>query len=321
MTESVSEAIALWGWRGARGTLISRRENAVYRIIAPDGRKAALRIHRMGYNTQGEIRSELWWAGELARVGIPTPRPIRRPDGTLVARLRSGRLASMVSWLEGRPLGSGSQPLSYPESRRQDLYRALGRLLARLHRASDEMTLPHDFTRRRWNAAGLLGDNPLWGRFWDHPALERADRADILAARDSAARVLSGLDTTVGNGDFGLIHADALRENVMLTDTGLALIDLDDSGFGWRLFDLAVALSQSIDDDDYMALRDAILQGYGEVRNPPAQGAEMFVLFAMLRCFASLGWCMSRMPPGSTASKVYVARAIRMARHWLQQDM
>ncbi len=316
MNETIDDALALWGWQGARATLISHRENAVYRVVATDGRKAALRIHRMGYNSRDEIQAELWWADELARAGIPTPGPIRRPDGSLAARLRSGRIASMVSWVRGTPIGSGSTPLPYPAHRRLEMYHDLGQLLARLHRASDEMTLPADFTRRRWDAQGLLGDNPLWGRFWEHPALGHTERADILAARDTAAGVLA----TLGSGDFGLIHADALRENVMQTDTGLALIDLDDSGFGWRLYDLAVAISQSIDDDDYTALRDAILRGYGEIRPLPARSTELFSLFAMLRCFASLGWCMSRMQPDNRAGAVYVARAIRMARRWLAQD-
>ena len=45
---TAAEAAArLWGAQVVR--LISHRENAVYEITLPDGQRAALRLHRPGY--------------------------------------------------------------------------------------------------------------------------------------------------------------------------------------------------------------------------------------------------------------------------------
>ena len=53
------EALKFWGVTGCEPELLKYRENAVFRVIAPDGRPAALRIHRHGYHSDAELRSEL----------------------------------------------------------------------------------------------------------------------------------------------------------------------------------------------------------------------------------------------------------------------
>jgi Ser/Thr protein kinase RdoA (MazF antagonist) len=109
----------------------------------------------------------------------------------------------------------------------------VGDLVARFHDATDALTLPDWFTRPRWDVAGLTGETPFWGRFWDHPALEPDERETLLAARAHVAGTLA-----TRGGDFGLIHADVLRENVLFAASGPHLIDFDDAGFGFRAFDL-----------------------------------------------------------------------------------
>ena len=119
--------------------------------------------------------------------------------------------------------------------------------------------------------------------------------------------------------DFGLIHADAVRENVFNTAQGLCLIDFDDAGFGFRLYDLTTALSQSVEDVNYADLMDAVLDGYGRLRPLSNADRERTALFRMLRAFASMGWAVPRMSPDSPEFYRYVRRALVAAEQYLDR--
>lgn len=311
MSKTVLSAAAAWGADTVVPRLISERENAVYAVTLRGGRKAALRLHRLGYNSEAEIASELSWTESLADRGFPAPQPIRTDGDELFAKAVDGRIATMISWVEGAPIGAAGLPLAGHQSEQITQHEELGRLLARLHQLSDEMELPAKFTRRSWDIAGFLGENPLWGRFWEHPSLSQSARATILAARAKAQDDLTAYQAE--GADFGLIHADALRENVFQNEIALTLIDFDDAGFGFRMYDLTTAISQSTDDAVYPELRKAILRGYDQLRPLRQVDRDSFALFTMLRRFASLGWAVPRMAADDPNIARYVRRATETA--------
>ena len=41
---------------------------------------------------------------------------------------------------------------------------------------------------------------------------------------------------------FGLIHGDLVPENILIHAARLRIIDFDDAGFGWHMFELASSL-------------------------------------------------------------------------------
>ncbi|MEZ5753753.1 MAG: phosphotransferase [Paracoccaceae bacterium] len=292
-------AAALWGGTVLR--LIVARENAVHEMVLPDGRRAALRLHRAGYQDAAAIRSELWWCAELAALGLPVPPPLALPDGSLLATLPDGAHASAIRWLEGSPIGAAGQPLLHPVARQIDLHHSLGQLLRLLHDSSDRLTRPDGFTRPRWDIDGLVGDSPRWGRFWEHPAATYAQLSAQAAAR---AAVHAKLARHAANGgDFGLIHADVLRENILVSDGDLALIDFDDSGFGYRLYDLGTVLSQNQYEPARDDLRDALMAGYG------TQDVEIVEIFTLARVLASVGWTIPRLAPDDPIHARHLARA------------
>lgn len=302
MTDDPRAAEAASLWQGSVRRLIVARENAVHEMILPDGSRAALRLHRAGYQDAAAIRSELWWCGELAAMGLPVPPPLRLPDGALLATLPDGRHASALRWLDGIPIGAAGQPFPHPVARQIELHHSLGRLLRKLHDASDALpTRPGGFTRPRWDIDGLVGEAPLWGRFWEHPAASYAQLSALAAARAAVRGFLTR--HAESGGDFGLIHADVLRENILLSDQGLALIDFDDSGFGFRLYDLGTVLSQNQYEPARDDLRDALMAGYG------VQDIETIEIFTLSRVLASVGWTIPRLQPNDPIHARHLARA------------
>jgi Ser/Thr protein kinase RdoA (MazF antagonist) len=312
LAATATEALLAWG--GGRLTALTLRENAVYRAELADGCRAALRLHRPGYQTDAAIEAELWWCGALADAGFPAPRPIPTLSGRLHTRA-GDRRASLVTWCPGLPVGAAGTPLAGTPAEQSRLFTAIGALIADLHGTTDALTLPAGFTRPRWDAEGLLGEAPLWGRFWTSPALSDPESALLRQARSQA---LADLATFAAEaGDFGLIHADVLRENLLRDGPGLWLVDFDDSGFGFRLYDLGTALSQSLEEPQLPRLADALLTAYARTRPLPADAARRLTLFTLLRTLASCGWIASRARPGDPRLGFYAQRALGMARLYL----
>lgn len=303
-------ALAHWGGATEAPRLVCHRENIVFEATLRSGAHVALRLHRPGYQSRAAVEAELEWCEALAARGFATPRPVRAVNGRLTAHLER-RSVSCVTWLEGAPVGAGDQPLSQDRDTVAAQGRALGRLLAQLHNLTDEGAAPARFEREEWNAAALLGEHPLWGRFWDNPTLAADERALLLAAREKARAVLQIAQ------DYGPIHADVLRENVLAGPDGYALIDFDDCGLGYRLYDLGTALVQGVGDPMLEVLAKGLVAGYTAHR--PAAEAQIALLpaFVALRSLASAGWVMTRVAPDDPRMRAYAERAVVMARHLL----
>jgi Ser/Thr protein kinase RdoA (MazF antagonist) len=298
------DAAQAWGGRVVR--VLRDRENHVLEMVLPSGVRAALRLHRAGYQSPEAIRSELWWCAELARAGLPVPAALPARNGALLIALADGRQASAIAWMEGEALGEAAKPFTLPLPRVLDAYHALGSLLAKVHAITDTLTLPDGFTRPRWDLEGLVGDTPHWGRFWDHPAATPDQRATLIRARDALRKRLTG--------QIGLIHADLLRENVLVNGHSVSLIDFDDSGFGYRLHDLGTALLQTFQHPEQSQIRAALMAGYG------TKDEDMVQSFTLARALASVGWTMPRLQPDDPIHKSHLARAITLAAQVLGRD-
>jgi Ser/Thr protein kinase RdoA (MazF antagonist) len=311
--DALTIAREAWGLGDAPIALVAERENRVYRVDRSDGSPLALRLHRLGYRSDAELRSELDWIAWLGcRDGVGTDA-VRTLDGETTHVSGTIRL-SAVRWLGGPSLATALPGMTADQ--RAATFAEIGRRMARLHDLSDAWTPPDGFTRPRWDAEGLLGEDPLWGRFWDNPGLDDTTRAVLTAARDTARQALSRVADRL---DFGLIHADLVRENILLTKAGPAFIDFDDGGWGFRIFDVATTLYPNRDAPDYAALKAALLSGYRSLR--PLDTTPL-PLFLLLRSFTYLGWIISRLnePGGANRNARFIANATALARDWLADD-
>ncbi|WP_299030886.1 phosphotransferase [uncultured Sulfitobacter sp.] len=307
MNDIVEQALPFWQLDGATYALVAARENAVFRINHK-GRQFALRLHRQGYRTDSELWSELKWMEAVANGGITVPVPIPSVSGK-VLHIIDGVQVDVLSWLSGQMI---SEIRQLPFDRIK-LFENLGATMARLHETSDAWNRPEAFERRAWDLDGLLGDAPLWGRFWENPQLARDDQQLFRRFRDKASAALSKQSKHL---DYGLIHADLVGENVMLDAENIQLIDFDDGGFGYRLFEISTALLKHISAPDYPKLRTALLTGYGSVR---AIDPTLLDLFLAIRSATYVGWIMSRMgEEGAGArSERFITRTRNLATRYL----
>ena len=285
-------AMAAWGMQDCPVTLVAARENQVYRVEAPSG-PLILRLHRKGYRSREELTSELDWMAELCRNGVRVPKPLSTLAGDRCVEV-AGQLVDMLTFLDGQPLMAGGQ--WHREADPVRVADRIGLTLARLHDLSDLWQLPAGFARPSWDAAGLIGDRPVWDRFWTNPTLTPAQAKAFRAFRDGAADDLAALGPGL---DFGLIHADAVPENVMLAGDEVFLIDFDDGGFGFRLFDLATTANRLDRHDASGRASGQFLQAYLQAR---PLDLTALPLFRALRAMTYVGWVITRLDePGAAA--------------------
>lgn len=310
MTDPVAEALALWGLEGAACSFVAGRENRVYRVRATAG-DYALRIKRPGYRQEDALLSELAWLEAMDRAGLSVPGPLPSLQGKLLESL-GGRFVDVVTWLPGVPMGKSREPLAIDD--RTGLFHALGAEMARLHDASDAWQRPVGFCRCHWDIDGLLGEAPVWGRFWDNPTLDHATRALFLRFRQVARDQLNHSLETL---DHGLIHADLVRENVLLDGPVIRLIDFDDGGFGFRQFDMATALIKNIAEPDYPALKSALIDGYRSRRTIDLSTLDIFLT---IRALTYVGWITPRLSEdgGTERNMRFVAQARELCAAFLQ---
>lgn len=326
MADLAAVAADHWGIVEPRLDLIKYRENAVFELVTGNGIRYALRIHRAGYHSDASLRSELQWMAALDASGIAVPVPLLDPEGASFAVLSSPgvpepRQVDIFHWVAGEQLGSVETGIGDTAAIEQ-LYRLLGRQAARLHNQAVAWQPPKGFVRHAWDVEGLVGDTPFWGPFWELAALNPAQRELLTAAR---ARVSDDLTAYAGKpengGRYSLIHADLVAENLLVDGETVRLIDFDDAGFGWHLFELATALYFEMEKDYYPAACEALIAGYREHRSLPETQVQQLPLFLLARSFTYLGWVHTRQETETARelTPMLIEKACGLARAYLAQ--
>jgi Ser/Thr protein kinase RdoA (MazF antagonist) len=274
---------------------IKVRENAVFAVHLQDGGKVVLRVHRCGYHSDAALHSERMWMQALAADGIEVPRHVLSNTGssfesTHIEGFEGERQVDVFHWIQGDQLGSVEGGVTASAGSIGDVYRQVGRLAARIH--SCNWAPPPNFKRHAWDAAGLAGDNPLWGRFWELEALSGPQRALFLRLKRTLRQDLNEFGTTADR--YSLIHADLVPENILADGAHLQVIDFDDAGFGWHLFELATSLYFIRREPVYQEARDALIEGYRQVRPLRAEHLALLPMFLAARGSTYLGWVHTR---------------------------
>jgi Ser/Thr protein kinase RdoA (MazF antagonist) len=267
-------------------TMINLSENATYRIDDPDsGSATILRIHRVGYHSERAIESELQWMTALRRdTGLETPEPIPARDGTVIqtlvsSELRDPRHAVMFKFMGGR------------EPAEDDLlepFERLGEVSARMHEHAKGWQLPPGFTRHTWDYETSLGGRPTWGRWQDGMGMIPAHETILGRMSEAIRRRLERYGKP--RERFGLTHADIRLANLLVEGEHTRVIDFDDCGFSWYLYDLGTALSFIEHRPDVPDLVESWLRGYHKVVTLSAEERQEIPTFIMLRRLLLVAW-------------------------------
>jgi Ser/Thr protein kinase RdoA (MazF antagonist) len=289
--------------------LLNVSENATFLVSEPDAGPSVLRVHRLGYHTEQEIASELAWMEALrAEAGVRTPRVLPAADGRRVIQVPepggvTARHCVRFEFLPGTEpgtepgsgagsgagSGSGTEPGSGAGSGKSH-FAELGEITARMHKHARTWARPAWFTRFHWDYDAAFGPEARWGRWQDGTGVG-ASELQILGRLD---QTLKARLTAFGQRPqrYGLVHADTRLANLLVHDGSVAVIDFDDSGFSWYLYDLGTAVSFFEHAPEVPELVGSWLAGYREAGELSAEDeAEIwtFILFRRLLLVAWIG--------------------------------
>ena len=294
VTRCAQRALAAYGCHpGTEVRLLNVSENATYLVEDPDAGRSVLRVHRLGYHSDAEIASELTWMDALrAEAGVRTPRVLAATDGRRVVTVTDeAGMAGRVGGEQRSCVRFEFLPGTEPVDDSIEHFAELGEITARMHRHARQWARPADFTRFVWGYDEAFGSVARWGRWQDGIGVGTEER-EVLGRLDAALQArLAAFGT--GPDRYGLIHADTRLANLLVDDGGrVSVIDFDDCGFGWYLYDVGTSVSFFEHEPQVPGLIDAWLTGYRrEAELSAADEAEIwtFILFRRLLLVAWIG--------------------------------
>jgi Ser/Thr protein kinase RdoA (MazF antagonist) len=267
--------------------MINLSENATYKVEGSNGQRWALRVHRDGYHSKIAIASELAWLMDLRNTGVVvTPRPVKGRDGEIIQlvshpTMPRPRHVVLSDWETGSEPGI-DEDLSKP-------FEVLGEVTARMHLHARQWKRPAWFQRHTWDFETSLGEaKPHWGRWRDGMGVDAAKANLFRRTVDLIGKRLKtyGQD----NERFGLIHCDLRLANLLIDGNNVKVIDFDDCGFGWYMYDAATPVSFYEHEPHVPDLIESWKTGYRRVIELPKADEAEIPTFVMLRRLLLVAW-------------------------------
>ena len=249
-------------------------------FLAGDGsQRVVVRVYRADRHSASTIHSELAWIEALHHDGFPTPAVIRTKAGELTTRIDCPdgvqRICALFEFV--------AEDDHVPDLRQT--FHAIGAACGRLQNHGESWRSREEIERGDWDLEATMAESTPWGG-WTALPLSAHDRRTLEDARDHITRTLPPFarDTAV------LAHADLKPVNSIWAGDRLMVIDFDDCGFGWYMYDFGTAVSFFEDDPAVPSWQDAWTAGFRTRRELPASDEQMLPSFVLLRRLLLLAW-------------------------------
>lgn len=319
-------AVDQWNLSVESLELIKHRENAVYKLTTKEGIRYAIRVHRANYHSDVALNSEIQWMEALrCEANVITPEFVKAPKGEyfLVVsheEVPEPRQVDILEWVDGEAMGSIENGITNHALSLTDSFSLIGEIAAKCHNHSSSWQLPKGFSRQAWDLDGLVGENPVWGRFWELEVLSAAEVKTMIQVHGKLREILTEFGQS--SDRYSLIHCDLLPENLLHCGNHYKLIDFDDSGFGWHLFDLATSLFFHLGEDYFDDIVAAWVEGYRKHRELSDEHLAMLPVFLMARGTTYLGWAHTRKETDDAKELTPMVKegVLALAEHFLAEE-
>lgn len=272
------DALRHYPFQIAQVRLFSYETNLLYRVRATDGEIYVLRLANGHWRSQANAAGEVSWLDALAvATDIPVPRIIRTADGSAIVTPSAegapdGFHALLMSWLPGTLLGKQLTEANLAK---------MGELFGQLHHHAGGWQPPADFPCQRFDRMIARGE----------PDLLLSDQVTALYPPGVAAGIaqvceaVAGAYAALDPADLRVIHCDLWHDNIKVHRGVLYPFDFEDTIWGYRLHDIAMAmldLYEEMDQARYQQLLVAFRTGYTQYLPWPDGSLELLQIGRML---------------------------------------
>lgn len=271
----IREALNYYGFAKPELKLIRHNENITVRVRA-NGQVYVLRIHSpvRGFSDriygvlsplermQGEVELLL----HLSKTApFQVQIPVKNRRGEYITMLSGGVFCELLQWIEGEPLDKKYAGRYADE---------LGALAAQLHRAAEGfMGTRHSYSHELvWRMEREFDV----ARKKNH--ISEKQRLVFQAVLEEIHHIMKLLDSCPCAK--GLIHTDLSLSNVIRTPSGLSPIDFSLSGFGYKVQDVGMLLSNYAGEEEWSYIREGYERAGGVAMDP--HYTEAFLAFSIL---------------------------------------
>lgn len=268
--EFVLDAVAALGFEpDGRLLALNSFENRVYQIGLEGASPIIAKFYRPGRWSDAAIREEHAFAHELADAELPVVAPLRI-DGDTLFDFDAQRMALF-------PRRGGRAP----ELEGLTVATWLGRLMARIHQIGARQPFRHreriDVESRVRRASRQVLRSGLLPTHLEHRYTQLAD---------SLAGQLDRTFTAMSAHAIRL-HGDCHPGNILWTDSGPHIVDLDDAATGPAIQDLWMLMGDT-------AQCAALLEGYGEFRDLDPDELALIEPLRIMRQVHHAAWIATR---------------------------
>lgn len=271
-------ALRQYGLAVRRLDLASYSTNLIYRVTAQDNRRYALRISGPGWRSLEDAESEVMWLDALAaETAVPVPRIYRTPDNQAVVKPQAegtpqGQHALLMSWQPGMLLANRLTESNLLK---------MGELFGQLHLHGAAWKPPAGFTTKRFEGIFSRGEADVLLAEANLSAYSAETLAIIRRIYEKVGAAYAALNPA----DLQVIHCDLWHGNIKLHRGVLYPFDFEDTIWGYRLHDIAMAmldLYEELDTAQYERLLAAFREGYERFLGWPEGNMEMLQIGRIL---------------------------------------
>lgn len=281
MRPFAEQALAQYPIEVRRVDLFGTDTNLIYRVYTMDGQKYILRLAFPGWRTAENAEAEIMWLDALARdTDIPVPKIIRTRTGEPMVKMQDGeveRRAVLMTYLPGTLLGK--------RLTEGNLFR-MGELFGKLHRHGKGWQVPAGFPAHRFDRYMSRGEPDALFAEAQREAFTDHQWEVVNRIRERVESAYTQLDPA----DLRVIHCDLWHDNIKVYKGVLAPFDFEDTIWGYRIHDIAMAMLDLAEDAGvarYEALLPVFRAGY-ESQLPWPEGD--LGVFQMGRVLWRLNW-------------------------------
>lgn len=269
--------------------------NPLYRVATASGERFMLRLATPGWRTFEDLQAEASWLGALSlETSMPVPHIVPARSGEPVLPMCLPGVpgtwnTTLMSWVPGRLLRH------YLSERNLE---KMGVLFAELHHHAASWQPPAGFTTRRFEHWLSRGEENLIAG-GAHSAQSGGIAALSCRARDLLERLHLHVESAyaaIDRSDLRVIHCDLWHDNIKLYLGVLHPLDFEDTVWGFRAHDIAMAMLDLLEDTDearYSVLLKAFRRGYQAHMAWPDDPIEPFQIGRLLW---KINWVARRRP-------------------------